>query len=402
MSVIAEIFSQGEEVISGQVIDSNAAWLSQCLTDMGFSVKRHTAVGDDLADLISLIREIAARADCCVCTGGLGPTVDDLTAEAVAEAANLPLICDLEASRQIESYFKQRQRPMPPSNLKQALLPQGAKRIDNPNGSAPGFALKIDRCWFAFLPGVPSEMKAMFSQVRNLLQQTFDLQPSELVTLRSIGIGESTIQSLITDIPLLSNVKLGFRATPEEVQIKLLFPPDSEQSVLQEYALKLAEAIGDDVFAIDGLDNFEGGDLISVIDRGMRQQGLRLTTLESASGGVLAAQCQAYPWLHAGFIARDSEQAARQFNIALATSEPRAASRQLAHNLLAFGADLALIQLHSSELNGYRLYHFLYHADRVLQREHFFPGSHFNQSHAAALCLDLLRRYLQMTNPKPN
>ena len=137
MRPIAEIFSQGEEVVTGQILDSNAALLSQQLSGMWFTVRRHSAVGDRLQDLVSVLVEIAGRADCCICTGGLGPTVDDLTAQAVSFATGKPLAFDEEAMRWISAYFELRQRPMPEINRKQAMLPKGSTRIDNPVGTAP-------------------------------------------------------------------------------------------------------------------------------------------------------------------------------------------------------------------------------------------------------------------------
>ena len=155
MNPTLEIFSQGEEIVTGQTVDTNAAWLSQKAVACGFTVTRHTAVGDKLGDLIVLLQDIAQRADCCICTGGLGPTSDDLTAEAVASAFNLPLEFDEFAFEQINRFFAHRNRTMPESNRKQAMLPQGAVRIDNEWGTAPGFSLDFGRCWFVFLPGVP-------------------------------------------------------------------------------------------------------------------------------------------------------------------------------------------------------------------------------------------------------
>ncbi|MDD1628033.1 MAG: competence/damage-inducible protein A, partial [Methylococcaceae bacterium] len=162
MNPTLEIFSQGEEIVTGQTVDTNAAWLSQQAVDCGFTVMRHTAVGDKLNDLIVLLQDISQRADCCICTGGLGPTSDDLTAEAVACAFNLPLEFDEIAFEQISRFFTHRNKTMPESNRKQALLPHGAERIDNEWGTAPGFSLHHGRCWFAFLPGVPMEMKHLF------------------------------------------------------------------------------------------------------------------------------------------------------------------------------------------------------------------------------------------------
>ncbi|NOQ35163.1 MAG: competence/damage-inducible protein A, partial [Methylococcaceae bacterium] len=135
MNPKVEIFSQGEEVVTGQVADTNAAWLSTQLVEMGFKVSRHTAVGDKLEDLISLLQEIASRADCCICTGGLGPTTDDLTREAVATAFDAPLEFDEIALKNISEYFTQRDRAMPEVNRKQAYFPKNAKRIDNDWGT---------------------------------------------------------------------------------------------------------------------------------------------------------------------------------------------------------------------------------------------------------------------------
>ncbi len=144
-----EIFSQGEELVTGQTLDTNAGWLSRRLVQMGFTVTRHTTVGDKLDDLVGLLKEVSVRADCCICTGGLGPTIDDLTAEAVAIAFDRALQFDPVAYQQISAYFKHRNRPMAESNRKQALLPQDSERLDNDWGTAPGFSLQQGRCWFS-------------------------------------------------------------------------------------------------------------------------------------------------------------------------------------------------------------------------------------------------------------
>ncbi|SMG62849.1 competence/damage-inducible protein CinA [methanotrophic bacterial endosymbiont of Bathymodiolus sp.] len=178
MQTIVEIFSQGEEIVSGQIVDTNAAWLSQKLVQMGFVVKRHSAVGDNLIDLKNLLQDISLRADFCICTGGLGPTIDDLTAQAVAESFSKPLQLDAEALQQITQYFSCRKREMVDSNRKQAFFPQGALRIDNEWGTAPGFSVQHNRCWFVFVPGVPYEMKHMFNaSIAKQLAQHFSVRP---------------------------------------------------------------------------------------------------------------------------------------------------------------------------------------------------------------------------------
>ncbi|MCK9608264.1 MAG: molybdopterin-binding protein [Methylomonas sp.] len=405
MKAIAEIFSQGEEVVSGQIVDSNAAWLSRHLNELGFTVKRHTAVGDRLEDLVSLIKEIAARADCCICTGGLGPTCDDLTAEAVSIATGQALQLDDVALRRIEAYFAQRQRPMPDINRKQAYFPEQALCIDNPAGTAPGFSMRIQRCWFVFLPGVPSEMQTMFVTVREQLLARFSLQPDRLATLRSIGIGESAIQQCLASLALPEGVQLGFRAAKNEVQTKLLFPAGFSQSALRDCVQQAAGLIGDYVFAIDGLEDGQGGDLLTVIDRGMTIKNHRLAVLETASGGALAAKCQGRGWLETALIAKNVTDASRQLAIEPDSDEDLAKTAEcLASRLMRLqGVDFALIQLFQGSRDDYQqkdmpitLYNCLQTGAGVFHRQQTLSGAaQTKQNQAALLSLDLLRRTLQ-------
>ena len=406
MSVVAEIFSQGEEVVTGQTVDSNAAWLSQQLTDLGFNVTRHTAVGDRLNDLVQLIREIAGRADCCICTGGLGPTVDDLTAEAVGIAAGLPLEFDPEALRQVESYYAKRQRTMPDANRKQAFLPRGSIRIDNPVGTAPGFALLIGHCWFAFLPGVPMEMKVLFEDVRMRLLQRFALMPDHLVVLRSVGIGESAIQQALAGLQMPAGVRLGFRAAPDEVQTKLLFPAGFPDADMCAIAAQTQAAIGDYVFAIDGMHGEPGGDLLTTVDR-LLPEGCRLAMLETVSGGWLAAKCQRAAWLDSIFVYRDAARACCQFGIDYGSDAPDLTTRRLAEALREQGAEWVLVQLYFDSRDSYQnrdqvivLYNGLLTPSGWFCRQHTLGGSAATkQTQSAWLTLDLLRRILQNQCP---
>ena len=246
----AEIFSQGEEVICGQVADTNAAWLSQRLNQMGFVINRHTAVGDKLQDLVDLLEEISHRADLCICNGGLGPTLDDLTTEAVAKAFDASLHLDAVALDQIKNYFSRRNRVMAESNRKQAYFPKGALRLDNALGSAPGFAIKSNQCWFVFLPGVPSEMRHIFNElVSDKLEKWFVLQASKLIAIKTIGIGESDLQQKFDDFLLPDTVQLGFRAKTDEVQTKLLFSADATEGEINDCVGQIVKMIGDPVYA---------------------------------------------------------------------------------------------------------------------------------------------------------
>ena len=312
---ILEIFSQGEEIVTGQTVDTNAAWLSEQAVQLGFTVARHTAVGDKLADLISLLKDIAERADCCICTGGLGPTSDDLTAEAVANAFGMPLEFDEIAYRQIQGYFSNRKRPMPEINRKQALLPQASIRLDNDWGTAPGFALQAGRCWFAFLPGVPSEMRNIFLEhVKPLLDDRFMLKPSRLVTIKTFGIGESDIQHRLDEVKMPERVQLGFRAGVDEVQTKLLFPADYAETDMTTLTEQIAACLGDFVFGIDGLTE-ETGNLASVVDKLMRDAGKTLAAIETASQGLLASKCLGSEWFKSSCFEQSLPAMARRFGV---------------------------------------------------------------------------------------
>ncbi|MCX7086062.1 MAG: molybdopterin-binding protein [Methylococcales bacterium] len=400
MNPTLEIFSQGEEIVTGQTVDTNAAWLAQEAIHCGFTVTRHTAVGDKLTDLINLLNDIAARADCCICTGGLGPTSDDLTAEAVASAFNRPLEFDDIAFEQIKEFFDRRNRPMPEVNKKQALLPQTAKRIDNTWGTAPGFALQHQRCWFVFLPGVPSEMKGLFLEhVKPDLLTRFTLQPPHLVSLKTLGVGESAIQELIKDIKIPETIELGFRAGTDDVQTKLLFPFDYPKTDLDSLVAEFSQCLGDYVFAIDGLEE-PTGDLAFEINKLMTATNHTLAIIETASHGLLAAKCVGYDWL----IQASYDKNISQSNQVLSSSELLNTAKNLALNLQEkTDGSLVLVQLYTGKPEALKDKNLAIQVLTVLRVDKtFYESIHTilgpitrKQNQAALLSLDLLRRYLK-------
>ncbi|MBF6648959.1 competence/damage-inducible protein A [Methylobacter sp. BlB1] len=404
MNPILEIFSQGEEIVTGQTVDTNAAWLSQQAVQMGFAVTRHTAVGDNLNELIVLLREIARRADCCICTGGLGPTSDDLTAEAVAKAFGLELEFDEIAFAQIKRFFDNRKRPMPETNRKQAMLPAGAARIDNEWGTAPGFSLLYGRCWFAFLPGVPFEMRHLFlEKVRPALADRFALQPGRLVTIRTIGIGESDIQQRIAAIIIPDQVQLGFRAGIDDVQTKLLFPYGYPETEMASLVSNIVEQLGNAVFGIDGLAE-ASGDLVTVIDRLMQAGEGTLTAIETASQGLLAAKCIGMPWLLGTLFDRSLDSLGQRFAVPVDRDDLMATAKKIAVAAQkSAGADFALVQLYAGDDDLFHdkdqpivLYNVLLTADGFHQSTQTVAGPiRRKQNQAALLALDLLRRNLQ-------
>lgn len=224
-NMFAEILSTGEEVLNGVIVDSNAAYISQILDDMGLRVQRHNTVGDDLDSLVSIIEEIGGRADITIVTGGLGPTTDDLSAEAAAKAAGVPLVLDQTALDDLLAYFQKRNLQMNVANKKQAYFPEGSDRLDNPVGTAPGFALTISRCRFFFLPGVPFEMRKMLAdRVLPEIRARFgELPPCNITrVLSTFGLPESTVSHRLEGFDkAFSGVRLGFQVKYPGILVKL-------------------------------------------------------------------------------------------------------------------------------------------------------------------------------------
>ncbi len=398
---IAEIFSQGDELIQGQIVDSNAAWLSRELNQMGFLIRRHSAAGDDLAELILVLTEISQRADVCVCTGGLGPTVDDLTAEAVSQAFGLPLQLDKEALEQIRQFFIDRGRIMADSNKKQALLPSGSARLDNRWGTAPGFYLKANRCWFFFMPGVPSEMQGMFqAYISSFLTQQFVLLAPQRLVFHTTGIGESDLQQKMTSFNWPESIQIGFRAAADEVQLKLFFHSSVAGNELQSWERQVRECLGDVIFAVDYPDDSESS-LVGIINILMQKQNFKLAVLETLSRGAIVFKCRDYSWLKQGcFYAEEVLEAELHSNEAQVQNRMRAMAEQLRNQT---GADLVLVQLAGASLSEIAalntavvLYNGLLTPDGFGFEQQTVAGSFARkQNQAAVKALDLLRRYLQ-------
>jgi nicotinamide-nucleotide amidase len=310
----AEILSQGDEVVTGQVADTNAAWLSTRLTELGFTVMRHTAVGDRLPDLVAALHEVSARADLVLCTGGLGPTDDDLTIEAVSQAFSVPLALDEVALVDLLAKYERFGRRMPEVNKKQVVLPVGCDRIDNDFGTAPGFAMSGPRAWMAFMPGVPREMKGMFDgRIVPRIVERFALRPGRLVTLRTTGCGESDLQERIgvgVGLPGGSDpFVLSFRTAMPENFVKLRFGPEVSDAEITAITAGIARKIGSHLFAVEGcpgpLDlpvDTEGGDLAAVIGHLLLRAGATLAVAESCTGGRIASMCTATAGSSAWFL----------------------------------------------------------------------------------------------------
>lgn len=294
MSLKCEILSTGDEVLTGQIVDSNAAWLAEQLGMQGFVVTRHTTVGDDRTDLENAFREIGARADVCVCTGGLGPTVDDLTTEIAAKVGACGLKLDQPALDRMAMLWQARGRPMPENNRKQAMLPEKSDVLPNPIGTAPGFTMKLDRARFFFMPGVPSEMKKMFTE--QVIPRLESLRPEKTVfdvkVLRTHGLPESKVDEILDGLETqFPGVKLGFRAHFPEIQVKLTVKGtdiSSAKQGLKAASKEVFRRLGPYIFS-------EGASMEEAVGELLRLEKAKITLAESCTGGMIGQMLTAVP-----------------------------------------------------------------------------------------------------------
>jgi nicotinamide-nucleotide amidase len=214
----AEIMAVGTEILLGSLVDTNTAWLSRRLAALGVAVYRHTTVGDDKGCLVAALSEAAARADLVVSTGGLGPTSDDLTNEALGQAMGREMVEYPKARRHIDEIFEHftGRRP-PPSAYKQALFPEGSKLIPNPLGTAMGALFELDGVLFATLPGVPAEMKRMFEETLEPLVRKRSDGVIVSLMLRFAGISEEELGEKVQDLLDSSDPTVAPLVGPGEV-----------------------------------------------------------------------------------------------------------------------------------------------------------------------------------------
>jgi nicotinamide-nucleotide amidase len=285
----AEILATGEEIRTGALVDSNSAHIAEQLEHSGVKVVRLNAVGDELTQLSAVLREIGGRAELAVVTGGLGPTVDDLCAQAAADAAGTGLSLDAAALASIEDFYRRRNRPMNPSIRKQALLPAGADVLFNPVGTAPGFQLDIGRCRFFFLPGVPFEMRRMLAD--HVLPRVASLpgvrrQSRRVKTLSCFGLTESLTGERLAGLDReFPGIQLGLRARFPEIQVKLYGSGPDERRLAESLAQAadwVRGRLGDMVFADDGEP------MEAVVGRQLRARRATLALAESCTGGLIA------------------------------------------------------------------------------------------------------------------
>lgn len=290
----AEILSIGDEMTSGQRLDTNSQWLSQQLADLGVRTLFHTTVGDDLQANLRVFREAAQRADIIVASGGLGPTADDLTREAVAGVMGVELVLDEQALADIKALFSRRKRDMPERNVVQAMLPRGARIIHNPHGTAPGIDADLPggagRTARLFcLPGVPAEMKEMFAQsvapaIMSMLGE--NARPIFHRVIRCFGVGESDLEAMVPELIKRGRDPIvGITVSQATLSLRISCAARSREEALammQPTVDTIHQAVGNIAFG-------EGEDeLPDALVRLLTEQQKTLATVECGSGGLIA------------------------------------------------------------------------------------------------------------------
>lgn len=310
-SMRIEIICTGDEVLTGKITNTNFSWMSQKLEDVGLSVHWETTVGDDRDSLLTAFRLASERADAVIVNGGLGPTVDDLSQEIAAQAAGVGLVLHEEWLVRMEEFFTRRGRTMPPNNRKQAMLPDGSEFVDNPIGTACGFALDIGKARFFFTPGVPREMRRMLEEqvIPRILARAGSPTAIHLKRFHTYGLGESHIDQILTGVEELDptgGVKLGFRAHYPQIETKLTVRGRDAADITAKLGPAMAEVknrLGNFIFAEDD-QTLEG-----VILAEMIRQEASLATIETFTSGLIASRIGHLPnaehVLRRGTVVRD-------------------------------------------------------------------------------------------------
>ncbi|MCL4515104.1 MAG: competence/damage-inducible protein A [Firmicutes bacterium] len=287
----AELLSVGTELLLGQIVDTNAAYLAQKLAQVGIDLYFKTTVGDNWDRISQALKNALARADLVITTGGLGPTGDDLTKEVIAEVLDAGLILDQDSLDALESYFTRRGIAMAPNNRKQALIPDCARPIPNPRGTAPGIIAQKGGKMIIAMPGVPREMKGMMEDtVMPFLATLPEPQSGAKIlksrVLRIAGIGESSVEDKVADLlAAQNNPTVAPLAQTGEVHLRITAKAADEQEadgLIGEVEARLRERLGEAVFGVDEET------LEEVVGRLLRQRRLTLAVAESCTGGLVA------------------------------------------------------------------------------------------------------------------
>jgi len=289
----AEILSIGTELLLGQIIDTNAAYLAQRLAEVGISLFYKDTVGDNHQRLQQVLRLALERSDLIICTGGLGPTEDDITTAGVAQAFDVPLVLYEDASATLAAFFAARGRPMTENQLKQATLPQGSRLVPNPTGTAPGYILEKDGKTAIVLPGPPNEMQPMWRETIAPYLQARSGQVIVSRTLRFCGIGEGALEMELKElIHAQRNPTIAPYAKLGEVHIRVTAcaaTADEAELLIDPVVEQIRARVGQYLYGVDEET------LEEVVGRLLRARGATLAVAESCTGGLLGGRLTNIP-----------------------------------------------------------------------------------------------------------
>ena len=407
-----EVICTGDEVLTGKIVNTNFSYMAQKLEDVGLSVHWGTTVGDDRDSLLAAFQMAGSRADAVIVNGGLGPTVDDLSQEIAARAAGVELVLHEEWLAKMEHFFSRRARTMPPNNVKQAMLPTTAEMLDNPVGTACGFAMDIGKARFFFTPGVPRELRRMLEEqvIPRILQRSGEPASIFLKRFHSYGIGESHADQLLAGIEALDpdgGVKLGFRAHYPQLETKLTVRGTDMDDVHRKLAPVTAEVrrrLGNFIMAEDD-QTLEGVTLAA-----LTEQQATLAVVETFTAGQIAARIAHLPnaehVFRRGVVVRHFNELHNVFGLKgfdLAGEMTEATTTAVAHAAREqTGATHALVVLIELDDGADRLdfggtiWIGIATADGVdVRRSRVLGGREWVRLGAVELALDCLRRKLQ-------
>lgn len=296
-----ELVAVGDELLIGDVVNTNATVLGRMLTDAGVHVTGVSTVGDGLDSLVDVLRIAVGRADAVLITGGLGPTSDDRTREAVARVADVPLHRDPDVEQWLRDRYRDSNRTLTGLGLQQADVPEGGRVLPNDRGSAPGLAIDIRGTAVYATPGVPHEMAAMVGDqvLPDLLRRSGSPAPRAQRVLRTVGVGEGVVaqylESLEKQVAEAGAVEVAYLAEPGETRVKLTSTGPGGGEAVDAAAMRAYELLGDCVYA-------EGDEtLVAVVARLLAKRGATLAAAESLTGGLLASTMVTVPGVSAVF-----------------------------------------------------------------------------------------------------
>lgn len=283
----AEIITIGTELLLGEIVDTNTSYIAQALGEIGLDLYRTSTVGDNAERIAQAVSESIGRAQVVITTGGLGPTVDDATREGIALAFGVPTEFRPELWEQIEERFASFGRIPTENNRRQAYLPKGAKAIENPIGTAPGFIVDTEGSVVIALQGVPAEMTHLLDNnvIPYLIERLKLTSVIKTRLLRTAGVGESWLDDHIQDLERLNNPTVGLAAHPGRVDIRITAKaanPQAAEKMIDEVEAAIRQRLGDAIYGIDD-ESLEAAALSAV-----EQRGWRLVVAECGTNGELA------------------------------------------------------------------------------------------------------------------